>query len=523
MDRERDLADPDRHADLPVPALPDRTPVVASVEAGAWFAIVRRTGPGRQRRPRDLGVERAVHLADTARSGGSFALTLFVVVLFVQPIAAGVSFVSVAMRYAKAVGDERLQLEVVRHRRVVRPLDVHAHAGVEPSGRADPTIGLLFLYAAIGIAILKYRLYDIDVIINKAVVYGLLAAFITVVYVLIVVVVGTVVGTTQFLALVATAIVAIAFQPMRERAKQTANRLIYGKRATPYEVLSGFSENVGEAFGGEEILPRMARLLAEGPARSSPRCGCASATRCGRPPRGPCAAAAAPSRRTWTGCRRSDVDAAVPSATKAICSARSPCDAASDPHPPRGGEAAVRPRRAGRTRHAELQLIEDLRSSRQRLVAAQDEGEESGAQHPRRRAAAVGRARREAAAGRRAGRSRGAAKALARGHPRRRQDALENLRDLARGIYPPLLADQGWPPPSRRRRGRRPSRSRSTPTASGASARGGGGGLLLVPRGAAERGEVRARIDVVSFSFGVIVIFASSVKDDGEGFHVRAM
>ena len=50
-------------------------------------------------------------LADTARSGGSFALTLFVVVLFLQPIAAGVSFVSVAIRYRGSVGDERIQLK----------------------------------------------------------------------------------------------------------------------------------------------------------------------------------------------------------------------------------------------------------------------------------------------------------------------------------------------------------------------------------------------------------------------------
>ena len=66
-------------------------------------------------------------------------------------------------------------------------------------------VSLLLLYAAIGTAILKHRLFDIDFFINKAVVYGLLAAFITVVYVAIVVVVGAFVGATQFLSLVATA------------------------------------------------------------------------------------------------------------------------------------------------------------------------------------------------------------------------------------------------------------------------------------------------------------------------------
>ena len=125
-------------------------------------------------------------------------------------------------------------------------------------------VSLLFLYAAIGTAILKHRLYDIDFLINKAVVYGLLAAFITVVYVAFVVVVGAFVGATQFLSLVATAVVAIAFQPAREKAKRAANRVVYGKRATPYEVLSGFSAHVSGDVRRRALLPRMARLLAEG-------------------------------------------------------------------------------------------------------------------------------------------------------------------------------------------------------------------------------------------------------------------
>jgi len=102
-----------------------------------------------------------------------------------------------------------------------------------PLAAAAFDVALLFLYAAIGIAILKHRLYDIDVIINKAIVYGSLAAFITVVYVAVVVVVGAFVGATAFLSLVATAIVAVAFQPARDRAKRAANRSIYGERATP--------------------------------------------------------------------------------------------------------------------------------------------------------------------------------------------------------------------------------------------------------------------------------------------------
>jgi len=121
---------------------------------------------------------------------------------------------------------------------------------------------------AVGLAILKYRLFDIDVVINKAVVYGALAAFITIVYVAIVVGLGTLIGNgsqnNPALAIAATAVVAVAFQPVRERVQRFANRLIYGERATPYQVLAEFSERVAGTYASEDVLPRTARVLAEG-------------------------------------------------------------------------------------------------------------------------------------------------------------------------------------------------------------------------------------------------------------------
>src|SRR5205807_4650403 len=101
-------------------------------------------------------------------------------------------------------------------------------------------IGFSALPACIAVAVLKYRLYDIDVVINRALVYGALAAFITLVYVAIVVGIGTLVGIggrpNLVLSIVATAVVAVGFQPVRERLQKVANRLVYGRRATPYEV-----------------------------------------------------------------------------------------------------------------------------------------------------------------------------------------------------------------------------------------------------------------------------------------------
>jgi signal transduction histidine kinase len=126
---------------------------------------------------------------------------------------------------------------------------------------------------ATAMAVLRYRLYDIDVVINKSLVYGSLAAFIAAVYVGIVAGLGALIGTTGrpnlLLSIVATAIVAVAFQPVRQRVERLANRLVYGKRATPYEVLSEFSAKVAGSYAGEEILPRMAQVLGEGTGAAS--------------------------------------------------------------------------------------------------------------------------------------------------------------------------------------------------------------------------------------------------------------
>jgi hypothetical protein len=130
------------------------------------------------------------------------------------------------------------------------------------------SIAALGVPAAIGVAMLKYRLYDIDIIISRTLVYGILAILITAVYVGIAVGVGAAVGgggkPNLGLSILATAIVAVGFQPVSERVQRVANRLVYGRRATPYEVLSQFSERVAESYASDEVLPRMARVLAEG-------------------------------------------------------------------------------------------------------------------------------------------------------------------------------------------------------------------------------------------------------------------
>jgi signal transduction histidine kinase len=118
---------------------------------------------------------------------------------------------------------------------------------------------------SIGVSVLRFHLYDLDVVVKKTVVYAALALFATLIYVAIVVGLGATAGRgSSFLTMVAAVVVAVTFQPVRARLTRLANRLVYGKRATPYEILSEFSERVGDAYASEDVLPRMARILGEG-------------------------------------------------------------------------------------------------------------------------------------------------------------------------------------------------------------------------------------------------------------------
>ncbi|MGH2675321.1 MAG: histidine kinase, partial [Actinomycetota bacterium] len=313
-----------------------------------------------------------------------------------------------------------------------------------------PAIAFMALPVGAGIAILKYRLYDIDVVINRTVVFGLLAAFITAVYVGVVVGIGTLVGNrgNVLLSIVATAVVAVAFQPIRARARHFANRLVYGERATPYEVLSTFSDQLGGTYSTEEILPRMARMIGEATGAVRSRVW----VRVGGELR-PAAAwpdgevAAKPLRvegsdlpvfpdgeRPYPIRHQDELLGALSMET----SRREPLNPTQEKLvTDLAGQAGLILRN--------VRLIEELRASRQRLVAAQDEERRrlernihDGAQQQLVALAVKIRLARTMTE-RDVERARGLLDDL-QGET---QEALEDLRDLARGIYPPLLADRG--------------------------------------------------------------------------------
>jgi len=123
-------------------------------------------------------------------------------------------------------------------------------------------IAMLLLPAAIVVAVLRYRLYDIDVVVNRSLVYGGLTGGLIGIYVAIVTVVGRLAGQLSG-SVVAAAAVAVAFQPFRQRVQGGVDRLMYGDRREPYQALSRLGSRLGQASSPAALLPVVAEGVSE--------------------------------------------------------------------------------------------------------------------------------------------------------------------------------------------------------------------------------------------------------------------
>jgi len=118
---------------------------------------------------------------------------------------------------------------------------------------------------AIGFAILHYRLWDIDLIINRTLVYGTLTLSVIGLYVLVVVGLGTLIQVrgNVLLSLLATGLIAVLFQPLRLRLQRAVNRLMYGERDDPYAVLARLGSRLEATLVPEKVLPTIVETVAQ--------------------------------------------------------------------------------------------------------------------------------------------------------------------------------------------------------------------------------------------------------------------
>lgn len=195
------------------------------------------------------------------------------------------SLVSLVVRWRSSSGVERQQVKWMALAALV--FGMVALVGVGWLLVGEPTAGseaafvvgdgifqlaVTAMPVAMGFGIARYRLYDIDRLISRTLVFGALAAFIGVAYVAGVVLVGEALighaltrgaGASALVGLAVTAVVAVAFHPLRVWLQTRADRWVFGEKAAPYELMAGLAGELARAVAPSVVLSRIARTAGE--------------------------------------------------------------------------------------------------------------------------------------------------------------------------------------------------------------------------------------------------------------------
>ncbi len=123
----------------------------------------------------------------------------------------------------------------------------------------------LMIPVSIGIAIFRYRLWDIDLVINRVLFYGSLTVLTMLVYLSAVTALGLLFRglAAEWVFFLATGLIAILFDPLRRRLQRTVNRLMYGERDDPYRVLTRLANSLEHSAAPSEVLPTIAETVSQ--------------------------------------------------------------------------------------------------------------------------------------------------------------------------------------------------------------------------------------------------------------------
>jgi signal transduction histidine kinase len=183
--------------------------------------------------------------------------------LWVVSAVLGVS--SLFVRFVRAGTDERKQLQWLALAVVVLLVSERLVPWRGAFSDGLFLVNLTAMWLAIGVAVLRYRLYDIDLIINRALVYVTLSAIVAGLYIVLVAYLGALFNAVGnlLIALIATSVVAVIFQPLRERLQRGVNRLLYGSRDEPYTVLALLGQRLEASMAPSTALSTIVETLAQ--------------------------------------------------------------------------------------------------------------------------------------------------------------------------------------------------------------------------------------------------------------------
>jgi signal transduction histidine kinase len=181
--------------------------------------------------------------------------------------------VSLFLRLHRASGEERQQLKWIFYAGGLLVSAGLLNAALEFFGNEQSgwigfvplMAGLFAVPLAIGVAVLRHHLYDIDLIINRTLVYGTLIACVVGIYVLVVGYLGALFRTEDnlLISVAAAGLVAVLFAPLKERLQRGVDRLTYGDRKDPYGALSRLGERLEGSLSPEAVLPTVVGTVRE--------------------------------------------------------------------------------------------------------------------------------------------------------------------------------------------------------------------------------------------------------------------
>ncbi|WP_276353001.1 sensor histidine kinase [Cohnella caldifontis] len=124
--------------------------------------------------------------------------------------------------------------------------------------------GLLFLPFSIGIIVLESRVRHMSSAFNRTLVYFVLSVVIVMAYALLVGVLGFFLQgqVPAISALIVTGLVAVMFQPLRQRVQRAVNHLVFGERDEPYRMLSNLSQRLEDSLTQRNLLPTIVETAA---------------------------------------------------------------------------------------------------------------------------------------------------------------------------------------------------------------------------------------------------------------------
>lgn len=181
--------------------------------------------------------------------------------------AVGAGLVSLGVRWRAAGPGQRSQLRPVILSASVLGVVAVALFPVQRLWVPAVLVALVVFLTSYVVAVLRSRLHELDVVVNRAVVASVLAAMVTVLYLGVVVGIGSLVGRqvdTPLLPLLAVGLIAVLFEPARRRVRSLVDRVLYGRDADAYEVLSALASRLRDGGSAEQVAEKVAGLLVRG-------------------------------------------------------------------------------------------------------------------------------------------------------------------------------------------------------------------------------------------------------------------